>query len=294
MKKTVIQHIWIKLFICLVSLVGLTACSALKGVAQKPSVSIDKVSIATLSTQSADLLVTLIIDNPNAFTLKTVGIDLALYVTNKKLLAIKQPDATLSIPAKSRKRVLLPVKIAFKELASTVVNLPKQNEIPFQIKGAVNLVVPVLGKLRQSVSYSDAVPIPRMPKVTLNRMDLTSINLTRAKLEFELKIKNPNVFPIKLDKLDYQLKAQKQTITGGKIHSVLMAPEKEQNLVIPLTIKVKQLGRHLYKALVKGESITLDAEFDVNVIPDIVNFHSASKNAAMKLHFSTQQKLTHK
>ncbi len=251
----------------------------------KPEASVASVSIERLSMESITLLVEVEVENRNAFKLNAAGFDLDLMLNNSVLTSIAQPDTSLSIPAKGRSSVKLPVTLTFDQVLASIDGLDKKTEVDYGVKGNVIINLPVLGDFKMPVDYFDVLPVPKPPEVAFENLSVDSVGFTGVKLSVDLDIMNPNVFDVRLEDVNYQLKAQGKTIGQGNISSMDFPQGKKKSLSIPLSLSVGDMGTSLYRVLAGSGPIEVDVIMEANVDTDLEGWKSTP------LKFETQQVL---
>jgi LEA14-like dessication related protein len=252
----------------------------------KPKASINGVTIDKLSTQSVTLLVDVKVTNPNTFVLKTAGFDLGLLINNQRIASVVQPDASLSLPAKGSNNIQLPVTLTFDQIMKSVSDFGDKTEISYGVEGKVAVDVPVLGNINMPVSFSGVLPIPKQPEITFKNFNVDKISLSGAKLSVDLDIKNPNVFDIDLNNVNYQFGAQGKPLGIGEIKAINLPQGKTQSISIPLSIGMSDMGMSLYRILSSSDPIAVDISMGAEVDAGIDGWKSSP------LSLETQQMIT--
>jgi len=150
-------------FIGMALILWLSGCSALQETmdVEKPTVTVEGVSLKSVSTDSMTLLLEVKLDNPNTFELKTVGVDLDLSINKNTVAKISKSDISVTIPAKDSNSIRLPVTLMFDQILKSVEGLPDKNGLDYVVKGDVTINVPVLGDWAVSVDYSGVLSVPK-------------------------------------------------------------------------------------------------------------------------------------
>lgn len=131
----------ISLFVILISLFTLTACSTgagIKGIAEPPSVSVKHVQLERLNWQGGEANFTLNVTNPNAFPLPLTGFDYALNL-NKIEVANGRREQSITIPARQSQQVSVPLSLSFVNIARMLPALIGQGTMQYQLTGSVHL-----------------------------------------------------------------------------------------------------------------------------------------------------------
>lgn len=284
-----IKHLIIK-SVFLFLLVGLTACSSLEKTveAKKPKVTIEKVIIENVTTKSlkeGELILSMKVrvDNPNSLALQVGEMHFDLMVNGQTLVTIKNPSTHFSVPAKSKKDIFLPVIINLANLTNTAGSLTKKKSIAYTIKGDVSFIVPVLGKITRSASYSGAFPLPKRPKLSLESVSLESLSLNEVALTLNVVVENPNVFDINIRSLQYEMGAEGRRLTQGKVENKRLAKETTERISIPLSINTREVGKSVYRLLAGTKSVSLDVKMKANITaPDLIGWNPDVLNLAVE------------
>ncbi|ETX11167.1 hypothetical protein MUS1_11795 [Marinomonas ushuaiensis DSM 15871] len=273
---------------CVLLIVVLSGCSIFQKSldVSKPKASIRGVSIDELSTQSVTLLVDVEVTNPNVFALKTAGFDLDLLINDQRIASVAQPDASLSLPAKGSNNIQLPVTLTFDQIMKSVSDFDDKTEMSYGVDGKVAIDVPVLGNLNMPVSFSGVLPIPKQPEITIKNFNVDTNSLSGAKLSVDLDIKNPNVFDIDLNNVNYQLKAEGKSLGAGEIKAIKLPQGKTQSVSIPLSIGMSDMGMSLYRIFSSSDPVAVDVSVGAEVDTGIKGWKSTP------LSLETQQMIT--
>lgn len=112
---------------------------------------------------------------------------------------------------------------------------------------------------------ASVVPKPIKPSVELVKVTPLNISLTGQKLRFELKVSNPNAFPMPIESVDFIARFNDTNIASGKsIQAVTIQPNSEALLQLDVTAGLDRLGKTL-QTLIQGESLNLDYQLQGTV-----------------------------
>lgn len=126
---------------------------------KNPVISVEKVSLSSLSLQDLGLDVTLSITNPNAFgiTLKSLSFD--IYYQQEGVWTFLSHGDQTSIPiSPGENHVTIPVTVNNAELLRSLLGLLMKGEMPIQIKGTAS---PDLFGLAPKIPFTHSTTITR-------------------------------------------------------------------------------------------------------------------------------------
>lgn len=255
-----------KLTLFAVLLLGMSGCSTINQLTnmQKPEASVKKVSITGLSFDAVDLLFDIDVRNPNALGIKLNSFDYELQMNENSFLSGLN-DSGLEIAANGQKTVQLPLTLKFADLYNMFSSLKDQDSSVYELQAGFAFDVPVLGAVRIPVSKSGSIPNVKLPKIRVGALKLNNISLSGADLALILKVDNPNIFGINLNKLKYRFDVNGRSWGTGEIAQALRITEKgEGELTIPISLNFMELGMGLYNALTRGESLSYRLNGNVN------------------------------
>lgn len=93
------------------------------------------------------------------------------------------------------------------------------------------------------------------PIVQLQQIDLGEATLNDATLIFQLAVENPNLVPLKVDKVNYQFLLNGQALTKGILDRGLAVEAHSKTLIpVPIQVKYSDLAHSLRDLLQQGRS----------------------------------------
>lgn len=246
------RHIAQSLMIVFLAL--LTGCATQLG-ALKPEASVRNTTIQNLSFDSVTLGVLVDVVNPNRFNIPTGKLDLNLLVDGKQIAQATSTQTT-SLKAKETTQMMVPVKVPYNSLFNLVKSARDGNEFLFDVAGSLAVPMPLIGDISVPLNYSGKAPIPQLPKISISNLSLTDISLTRLKADLVLNIENNNKFPLNLDALKMDLKADGQSlVTAAPVANSTLKAEQSNSIHIPVDISTKDAGFALFNSLVSSKKI---------------------------------------
>lgn len=236
------------------SLAILSGCATQLG-ALKPEASVRDTTVQNISFDSVTLGVLVDVINPNRFNIPTGKLDLNLLVDGQQIAQATSEQAT-SLKAKETTQMMVPVKIPYSSLFNLVKSARDGNEFLFDVAGNLAVPMPLIGDVSLPLNYSGKAPIPQMPKVSISNLSLSDVSLTRLKADLVLQIENNNKFPLNLDALKMDLKADgKSLVSAAPAANSTLKAEQSNSLHIPLDISTKDAGFALFNSLVSSKKV---------------------------------------
>lgn len=228
---------------------------------QIPTASIASVQIQSLRPGSADLIVKLTIDNPNAFTIEATAIDLDIIFAQTKIASVNTDQST-RIRSGGRQLVTLPVTVhlskAAKQVDSIAEQLENSFEITYQVDGQIEVNVPVLGKRTLDINHEDKLPVPKLPRILIRDIALQKFGFATIGLTLQLEVTNPNQFAIKIDESNYSLSSNNQQLIQSQIPELQLDAGEQTQISLPIKLSTGQLGRQLLQLITNFERLVFD------------------------------------
>jgi LEA14-like dessication related protein len=258
MKATGSQFRWTIKLISLVLLLGfIHSCAQISELANisKPSLSVVDMNITGLTLQDIELTADVEINNPN-----NVGIDLSSYSyaldINNTNFAAGDEQRGMTIKAKNRSIIQVPVTLTYTELLQTFQSMKDRDESDYNFSADFGFDLPVLGTVNVPVQYNGKIPVVKKPGVSLNRFSVENLSLTGADLLVELNIQNPNAFQLMIDDLNFDLEVNGLRSFSGTIEDDINIDGKSaQTIQLPFNISFLNAGMAAYRLLNNDEDL---------------------------------------
>jgi|GEM_PF-1982395 len=216
-------------FTLLLSLL-LSSCAMVKKHVRKPTVDYQDYKLTSVSLQDASVDFHLKLNNPNPVRIPIKNISYTLRLHNKNLLQGKIKPKT-DIPANGSTQLTIPARINYQDVIGGIKGLLDQHAISYELKGDIDL-----GLIKLPYNTAGTIPLPRLPEIKLDNIKLASVNLSGIELKLKLRAKNRNNFPIKIDKLGFDLKLSQQALVRAETSQT---DTLKANTDTPLELKLK-------------------------------------------------------
>uniref|UniRef100_A0A6V7QZE7 Water stress and hypersensitive response domain-containing protein n=1 Tax=Ananas comosus var. bracteatus TaxID=296719 RepID=A0A6V7QZE7_ANACO len=112
----------------------------------KPTADVTGVHIPHINLEKAEIVVDVLITNPNPVPIPLVDIDYLIESDGRKLVSGLIPDAG-TVHAHGSETVKIPVVLIYDDIKSTYKDIEPGSIIPYKIRVALIVDVPILGRL---------------------------------------------------------------------------------------------------------------------------------------------------
>ncbi len=234
-----------------------SGCAALQelGSIEKPQLSVSDVNITDFSLQDVELTFDVDVENPNRVGINLSSYDFDFLIDQNSFVKGNQPLST-EIKSLSSSTVQVPVRFTFQDLYNTFSGVKDKDETAYEFDAVIGVDLPVLGNTKVPIKKSGTLPVVKAPKISAGRLNVKNISFTKADLELELNIDNPNAFGISLSNLDYQIDINGiKSITGNESTAVEIDEKTSGTIKVPISLNFLEAGRTAYNILTENEPI---------------------------------------
>ncbi len=219
---------------------------------QKPQVSVVDQRLTGLDFEKVSIAFGIQVDNPNPIGIDLQGLDYDFKLDGHSFVKGKQ-DKQINIVASGASRIELPLSMAFKEIEQGLSGLKGKDHVPYELTTGLLIRVPLLGTVRYPVVSQGVLPVPQLPKISLQGIKLENLGFTGATLALSVLIDNPNNFSVALNALNYDLTINGKRWARGNSQTLGNIKEKQESLIsIPVTISLMDLGSGFSNLLKSG------------------------------------------
>lgn len=237
---------------------SLAACTPMMKQAfenQKPHVSVVDQRLTGLDFEKVSIAFGIQVDNPNPIGIDLQGLDYELKLDGHSFITGKQ-DKQMPIAASGSSRIELPLGMTFKEIEQGLSGLKGKNEVPYELTTGLLIRVPLLGTVRYPVVSKGVLPVPQLPRISLQGIKLEKLNFSGATMALRVLVDNPNNFSVALNALNYDLTINGKHWASGNSQTLGNIREKQKSLItLPLTISLMDLGSGFSGLLKSGADL---------------------------------------
>eukprot|EP00250_Pteridium_aquilinum_P006410 c16346_g1_i1 orf=454-1395(-) len=217
----------------------------------KPTADISGIHLPSINLEKAEVVVDLLVSNPNPIPIPLVDITYLIESDGRKLVSGTIPDAG-TIHAHGSETIKIPVVLVYQDIKDTYDDIHPGEVIPYRVKIELIVDVPVLGRLTLPLEKTGEIPIPYKPDVDVERIEFEHLSLEETSASLHLKVENKNKFDLGINALDYTFTLADATIANATLsRSANILQCGEGTLEIPITFRPKELGSAVWD-IVRG------------------------------------------
>ncbi|MCC5925937.1 MAG: LEA type 2 family protein [Bacteroidetes bacterium] len=254
---------------------GCSLVQQLSGSVQTPEVTYTSMKFNSLSFDGVTLDFDFEVDNPNRLDLRALGYTYGFSVEGNEFLS-GSSDRGIDLAARSASTVTVPISLNFRELYNSVSAIATQDSIAYGVASTFAFDIPVLGRREVPVSAAGYLPIPRLPRLSLENISVGSLSLSGAEVLVSLKFNNPNNFSMSLSDVDYTLNVDGSRWISSVIREQIQVDARSEQIVtVPVRLDLGQLGMSVYRMLTGSQAFNYEVTGNGTVDLDLPFFESS-------------------
>ncbi|XP_071700471.1 desiccation-related protein At2g46140-like [Rutidosis leptorrhynchoides] len=231
----------------------------------KPSADLAAIHISKISFKQVDLIVDVLVTNPNPVPIPLVDINYLIENNGRKLASGMIPDAG-TIHARSSETVKIPVTLVYYDLKKAYADIVPGTILPYKVKVDLIVDVPVIGKLTLLIEKCGEIPVPYRPDVRIEKIEFEKFSFKETVTILHLKLDNKNEFDLGLNQLEYMIWLGDVSIGGAKLaKNVTIVKNDVSELDIPFNFRPKDCGSAIWDMIRgKGTGYSIKGNIDVD------------------------------
>ena len=232
----------------------LNSCATLDQIIQKPTATFSHMTVTNADLMQANVVFNLNVANPNPINIRASRISYDLKLNGRNFVA-GELDQGMMLAGGSTTKLSIPVTLQYLDFFESLTQMWKAKGADYALTGGFSV-----GPFRIPYQAQGNFDLPKMPKFSMETIQIENFSLAGARLNCRLKMDNPNAFDLLFKRLQYDLNlggisfAQASALTKGPI-----AGKSNSVVNLALDVSFAQLGMSAYQLLTgdKGD-FTLD------------------------------------
>ncbi|HPI73373.1 MAG TPA: LEA type 2 family protein [bacterium] len=189
------------------------SCVGLNKLVQTPTLQVDDVAVTSLDFEKIGLDFVFRVHNPNTFAVSLSALDYTLVVDGNTVLA-GQENRSITLAGRQDNLVHFPVALLFSDIRRFVSENENMDSLSYRLSGSL-APAGVLSGVKIPFNKSGRVPNLRLPRLSLNYLQIRNLTFSGADLLLVIGLQNPNSVPFKIAKWDYSLSLAGQALASG-------------------------------------------------------------------------------
>lgn len=231
----------------------------------KPTADVSGIHIPSINLKKLEIVVDVLITNPNPVPIPLVDIDYLVESNGRKLVSGLIPDAG-TIHAHGSETVKIPITIIYDDIKDTYDDIKPGSIIPYKIKVGLIADVPVFGKLTLPLEKEGEIPVPYKPDVDLDKVEFDSFSFEETSATLHMKLENKNDFDLGLNALEYEVWLAGVSIVNAKLSKSAKVEKNGISYIqLPVSFRPKDFGSALWDMIRgKGAGYAMKGNLDMD------------------------------
>lgn len=251
------RQTFMKKYIMMVLLICCSSCVTLQELVDYPTVSFEGMTVKDVSLFESTVEFNFKISNPNPLGFMITNITYNLFINRKKFIK-GVSDREIKINPGDSSIIELPVTFNHLDLFDSIEQFMKFDTAYYELTGEITV-----GPFHLPYQTSGVLNVPRLPKLSLENIQITDITPSGAKLLLIIGFDNTNPFSVRINELEYLLSLNGNVVFKEKnSHIPLIGKNKKTQVEIPINLNFKEIGYAVSQVLTKP---SVDYEFKGNI-----------------------------
>lgn len=231
----------------------------------KPTADVSGIHIPCINLKKLEIVVDVLITNPNPVPIPLVDIDYLVESNGRKLVSGLIPDAG-TIHAHGSETIKIPITIIYDDIKDTYDDIKPGSIIPYRIKVGLIADVPVFGKLTLPLEKEGEIPVPYKPDVDLDKVEFDSFSFEETSATLHMKLENKNDFDLGLNALEYEVWLSGVSIVNAKLSKSAKVEKNGISYIqLPVSFRPKDFGSALWDMIRgKGAGYAMKGNLDMD------------------------------
>lgn len=230
----------------------------------KPTADVTEIHIPHINMEKAEIVVDILITNPNPVPIPLVDINYLIESDGRKLVSGLIPDAG-TIHAHGSETVKIPIVLIYDDIKNTYDDIQPGMVIPYKVKVDFIVDVPVFGRLTFPLEKTGEIPIPYKPEVDLDNIHFDKFSFEETVATLHLKLGNKNDFDLCLNDIDLEVWLCDVSIGSADLKESSKIEKQGSSFVdVPITFRPKDCGSALWD-MIRGKGTGYSIKGNINV-----------------------------
>ncbi|CAL5079627.1 unnamed protein product [Urochloa decumbens] len=231
----------------------------------KPTADVTGIHIPHVSLEKIELIVDVLIANPNPVPIPLVDIEYSIESEERKLVSGTIPDAG-TIHAHGSETVKIPFLLIYEDIRSTYKEITPGSIIPYKVRVVLHIDIPVIGRISIPLEKDGEIPVPYKPDVNIDKIKFEQFSFEESTAILHLNLDNKNDFDLGLNAMDYEVWLADVSIASAELkESTNIKKQEITTMNLPISFRPKDFGSAMWDMIRgKGTGYTIKGHIDVN------------------------------
>lgn len=139
----------------------------------------------------------------------------------------------------------------------------------YKVNATIFTDIAIIPKDKLDLEVEKRMPLIRVPEIKVTDIRIDELDFSGAVIQVEAFVVNENVFPFGFENMDYSFRiADNETIEGHKSEAVKVQAKDSANIVIPVEVNFKEVGKGLIDLIQEGGDLRYYFSLQTKLISD--------------------------
>jgi len=223
---------------------ALAGCATLDQIVQKPTATFSGMKLVDASLVQSTANFHFSVHNPNPVNIRASRITYDLKLNGRHFVR-GELDQGVTLAAGRTSPLAIPITIKYLDLYESLSRVLKSGRAQYALNGHFNI-----GPFAIPYQAQGSFDLPKMPRISLETINIQKISLSGATLNCRLRLDNPNDFALDFGRLDYHLKLGDTRLARASALSKGPIGQKERAVFnVDMAVSFTQMGLSAYQML---------------------------------------------
>ena len=236
------------LMILLAAAMAFNGCVTLDSIIQKPTATFAGIQFTEADLLQAKAVLNFNVTNPNVLNIRASRISYDLKINGRDVVA-GELDHGITLVGGSTSILSIPFSIQYLDFFESLSQLWKAKGADYALFGGFSV-----GPFRVPLQAHGNFELPKMPKISMEAIQIEDFSLDGARLNCRLKMDNPNAFDLLFKRLEYNLNIGGISFAHASalVHSPIKS-RRSSMVNFGVDVSFAQLGQSVYQLLNQSE-----------------------------------------
>ncbi len=223
---------------------------------QKPGLDVESAKVTSADFGGATVEVTVSVDNQNAIPLFADRLSYAGKVEGKQV-ATGEKKERVSLPAKRKTEVKLPVRLSYKELGQAIESMSTKGSWAYVVAGDIGIEPVDDVEFKLPFETTGKIDAPKLPTIKVEKPRIENMSISTLTVAVDVVIDNDNAFALPASSLEGKLVVGDQELPFRQ-SAPSVAAGKKTTVVVRQPVSLAALAS-AGRDLVAGKAIPISA-----------------------------------
>jgi len=231
-----------------------------------PRLELTDIEITQLTYEKTEMVVKTLIKNQLPVSFTADSLEYQLFINDKEIMK-DHYKKSITLGGNDSSWISLPATLLNQKLFSEIRINDHEHHDSVEYRVHVSFFTRIILRRQFDIDMKKFLPLIHLPVIKPNHFKISSIDFKGARIELSLSVGNPNIFPIKLNNVAYEIMIENNKWVKGTIPGLTDIPAKAASeFTIPVSLTFKEAGKALIDLLKKSAAINYKLRLSFKIV----------------------------